>query len=79
MPEIDRVLHDVHLGLEIRQDVDRGVGDDQRVFVTGDVHHKAMADAAGGADARFARNYRTHQLVGVQAALHQGFGLAFAN
>ena len=38
------------------------------------VHDEAMADAAGGADAGVARHDGAHQLVGMQAALHQGFG-----
>src|SRR5262249_44171032 len=60
---------------EIWRDVDRGVGDDQRILVTGDIHHKAMADAPRCANARLARDYGTHQLVRVQAALHQRLGL----
>src|SRR5215472_4717741 len=79
MPEIDRVLYNVDLGFEIRRDVDRSVGDDQRILVAGDIHHKAMADAASGANAGLACDHRTHQLVGVQAALHQGLGLPLAD
>ena len=39
------------------------------------VHHEAVADAARGAQPRLALHHRAHQLVGVQAALHQRFGL----
>ena len=64
---------------EVGGDVDGGVGDDQRVLVAGNVHHEAMADAARRADAGLARDNRAHQLVGMKAALHQGFGLALAH
>ena len=43
------------------------------------VHHEAVADAPRGAQARIALDHRGHQLVGVQAALHQGLGLALAH
>ena len=38
------------------------------------VHDEAMADAPRGADARVARHDRAHQLVGMEAALHQRLG-----
>ena len=79
MRQIDRVLHDIDLVGEARGDVDRGVGDDQRVLVAGNIHHKAMADAARRADAGLARDNGAHQLVGMEAALHQGLGLALAH
>ena len=44
--------------------------------VARDVHDEAMADPASSANAGLPRNHRAHQLVGVQAALHQGLGLA---
>ena len=77
--QIDRVLHDIDLAGEVGGDVDGGVGDDQRVLVAGHIHHEAMADAARRADAGLARDDRAHQLVGMKAALHQGFGLALAH
>ena len=39
------------------------------------VHHEAVADAARGPEPRLALHHRAHQLVGMEAALHQGFGL----
>ena len=45
MAEVDGVLDDVDLVGEIGRDVDRGVGDDQRVVVPRNIHHKAVADA----------------------------------
>ena len=45
----------------------------------GHVHHEAVADAPRGAQARLAPDDRAHQLVGVQAALHQRLGLALAH
>ena len=60
--------------LERRRDVHGGVGDDQGLGMARHVHDEAVADAPGGADAGIARHDRAHQLVGMQAALHQGFG-----
>ena len=77
--EVDRVLQDVDLFLQRRRDVDRGVGDDQCLLVTGHVHHEAVADAPRGAQAGVALDHGGHQLVGVQAALHQRLGLALAH
>ena len=79
MAEVDSVLDDVDLGVEIGRDVYRSIGDDQRVLVAGNIHHKAVADAPGRADAALASDHSTHQLVRVQTALHQGLGLAFAD
>ena len=76
MREIDGVLHDVDLVLERRRDVHRGVGDDQRIEMPGHIHDEAMADPPLGADAGVARDHRGHQLIGVQAALHQRRRLA---
>ena len=70
MAEVDRVLHDVDLVGEIRRDVDRGVGDDQRVLVAGNIHHETMTNAPRRADAALARDHSTHQLVGMEAAFH---------
>jgi hypothetical protein len=74
MAEIDRVLHDIDLLCEARRDIDHGVGDDQRVLVARDIHHKTMADPPRRTNAGLARNHGAHQLVGMQAALHQRFG-----
>ena len=77
--EVDRVLHDVDLVLQRRRDVDRGVGDDQRLGVGRHVHDEAVADAPRRAQPGVALDHRAHQLVGVQAALHQRLGLALAH
>ncbi len=42
--------------------------------MAGDIHHKAMADPPRRADAGVPRDHGAHQLVGMQAALHQGLG-----
>ena len=76
MRQVDGVLHDVDLALQRRLDIDRGVGDDERLVVGRHVHHEAVADAAGGAQPALAPHDGAHQLVGVQAALHQRLGLA---
>ena len=67
------------LSSSVGHDVDRGVGDDQGVLVAGHVHHEAVADAPRGAQPGLAPHHGGHQLVGVQAALHQRLGLAFAH
>ena len=72
--EVDRVAHDVGLVLQRRRDVDRGIGDDEGPRVGRRLHEEAVAHAPPGAQR--ARHHRTHQLVGVQAALHQRLDLA---
>ena len=74
--QIDRVLNDVALGVEIGKDVDRRVGDEQRLGIGRHVHDEDMTDAPRGAQAGLARRHLAHQLVGVQAALHQQLALA---
>ena len=58
------------------RDVDRGVGDDERLLVGRHVEHEAVAEAARGAQPGVALHHLTEQLVGVQAALHQRLGAA---
>ena len=70
--------HDVGLVLEVGRDVDRRVGDEQQPRVGGHVHDEDVADAPRGAQAGRRRHHRAHQLVGVQAALHQRLDLARA-
>ncbi|MNQ99874.1 hypothetical protein D3C85_1156260 [compost metagenome] len=77
--QVDGVLGDVHLLGQGRRDVHRRVGDDQGFFMPRHIHHEAVADPARGAQAGFPLDHRAHQLVGVQAALHQRLGLAFAH
>jgi hypothetical protein len=77
MAELDGVLDDVHLVFEGWLDVDRRVGDHQRVRVGRHVGHEDVADAARGAQAGFLIHL-AHHLVGVQRALHQGLDFAVA-
>ena len=74
--EIDGVLDDVALDIEVREDVDRGVGDEQRFGIGRHIHDEDMADAAVGAQPGGLCGHGSHQLVGVQTALHQYFALA---
>ena len=67
------------LHLQVGRDVDRGVGDDERLVVVRDVHDEAMADAPRGPKAGVALDHRAHQFVGVEAALHQRLGAALAH
>ena len=44
--------------------------------MAGNVHDEAVADPPGGPQAALAANHGAHELVRMQAALHQGFRLA---
>ena len=77
--KIDRVLDDVALGIEVGEDVDRGIGDEQRLGIGGHIHDEDMADPARRAQAGLARGHLAHELVGVQAALHQQLALGFVD
>ena len=77
--EIDRVLDDVDLAFEVGGDVDRRVGDDERLVVPRHVHHEAVTDSPRGSEASVPLDHRTHQLVGMKAALHQRLGSAFTH
>ena len=78
MGEVDGVLDDVHLVFHGREDVDRGIGDEDGAIEARHVHDEAVADAPAGAQAGGALDHGAHQFVSVQAALHQQFGAAFA-
>jgi hypothetical protein len=68
----------VALDVEIGKNVDGGVGDEQRLGVGRHVHDEDVADAPGRPQAGLAGGHRAHQLVGMQAALHQ-FALLVMN
>jgi hypothetical protein len=75
--QINGVLHDVAFGIEIGKDVDSRIGDEQRLGIARHVHDEDMADPPLRAQAGLARRHLAHELVRVQAALHQelAFGL----
>ena len=56
--QIDGVLDDVALGIEIGRDIDRGVGDEQRVRDGRHIHDEDVADPPRGAQARSRRTSR---------------------
>ena len=73
--EVDRVLHDVRLGHQVGHDVDRGVGDEQRLGVgSARPCTKTWLMRRAGRAARPRARRRRHQLVGVEVALHQRGG-----
>ncbi len=78
MREIDRVLGDVAFVHQAGFDVDDAVGQHQRALHTGHVEHEGVAGAGSAAQPGLSRHRGTQQLVGVQAALHQGGGPAIA-
>ena len=67
------------LSSERRENIDRCVGDEQRLGIGRHVHDEDMADPARGADAGVLVDDFGHQLVGVETAFHQRVGLAIAN
>src|SRR5215813_1705124 len=77
--EIDRVLYDVAFGLEIGKDIDRRIGDEERVRMVRDIHDENMTDPPRRAQAGGGGGNRPHQLVGVQAAFHQQLALSLAD
>jgi hypothetical protein len=76
MSKIDGVLDDVDLGVEIRNDVDGRVGDYERIGMAGHVHNEAVANPALRPNPTLPRDNGTHELVGVEAALHKRLGPA---
>ena len=49
--EVDGVLDDVALGVEVGEDIDRGIGDEQRFRIGRHVHDEDVADAPRRAQA----------------------------
>src|SRR5207247_1660111 len=76
MRQVDRVLDDVALGVEVGRDVDRRVGDEERPRVGRHVDHEDVADAPRRAEPGFLGDDRLHQLVRMQAPLHERLVLA---
>ena len=70
--KVNGVLDDVHFFLQSGANVERGVGDQQRLAVQRDVEAKYMRHASPRAQLR-AQQHGVNQLVGVQAAFHQHF------
>ena len=79
MGQINRVTDDVGFFFQCRRNIDRGVGDHQWPVVGRDIHQEDVADPPTGTQAIGAGDDFAHQFIGVQAALHQGFGVAGAN
>jgi hypothetical protein len=73
--EVNRVLNDVPLTVEIREDVDRRIGHEQGVGIGWNVHHEHMADATLGPQPNRLCRDAAHKLVGVQTTLHQHLAL----
>ena len=66
------------LSSRVGDDVHRSVGDEDHAVDRRHVHDEAVTDASAGAQSGLALHHRGHDLVGVQAPLHQHLGLAFA-
>ena len=72
MREINRILDYINLGIEIWRDIDRRVGDDERLRIARNVHNEAMANATLSANSAMRGNNGTHEFVGMETSLHQG-------
>ena len=77
--EVDGVLDDVALRQQIRRDVHRGIGDEQRLRMVRNVHHEDVADTPGGAKSSLPLRDCPQQLIRMQASFHQQLGFARAN
>ena len=75
MGKVYGVLDDVDLFQQSRVNVERGVGDQERLGVQRHIEAKHMRHAPAGAQLG-ARQHGVDQLVGVQAALHQHLDVA---
>ena len=78
-PQIDRILDDVAFDVEVRGDIDRGVGDEDGLGIGRHVHDEDVTDAPGGPKSGRTGGDGPHQFVGVQAALHQQLTLRLAD
>ena len=70
MRKPDRVLDDVDLFFDSRVDVYCRVGDEEQPWIARRVDHEDMANASSRTEL-FLVNDRTHEFVGMEAALHQ--------
>ncbi len=77
--QIDGVLNDVAFGIEVGKDVDRGIGDEQGLGISRHIHDEDVADTPRRTQAGLARGHLAHELVGVQAALHQQLAPGFVD
>src|SRR5262249_41938010 len=57
--------------IEIGKNIDRRIGEEQRLGIARHVHDEDVTDAPFRAQASLARRHLAHQLVRVEAALHQ--------
>ena len=73
--EVDRVLHDLALGVEVGCDVDRGIGDEERSHVGRDIHHEHVTDPPARTEAGLLGDDLLHELIGVEAPLHERLDL----
>ena len=78
MRELDGVLDDVHLFFDIRIDVYCRVGNEEQSWVARRVDDEDMTHAPSRAEPLFVHD-RTHELVGMEAALHQRLDLVVAS
>ena len=78
MRQVNGVLHNVNFGVKVGRNVNRCIGDQQRLGITRHVQHKYMADAPTSAQPGLWMHHRAQQFVAVQAAFHQRINLASA-
>src|SRR5262245_6117828 len=76
---MELVLHDVAFGIEIGKNVDGRVGDEERFGICRHIQDEDVADPPRRAQAGLARRHLAHELVRVQAALHQQLALGLVD
>src|SRR5262249_33228089 len=77
--EVDRVLNDVPLRVEVRKYIDGRIGDEQRFGMARHVHHEDMAYSPRRSQTCTGARDSAHELIGMQAALHQQLTFRFMN
>ena len=72
-------MHNVAFDIEIGENIDGGVGDEERFGIGRNIHDEDVADAPRGPQPGLARRNFPHQFIGMKAAFHQQIALVLAN
>ena len=77
--QINDILNDIALDVEVGKNIDRSVGNEEGFAIGRYIHDEHMANPTGRTQTGFAGSHFAHELVGVQAALHQELAFGFMN
>src|SRR5262245_4700033 len=75
--KVNCILNDVPLGIEIRKDVDRRISDEERLRMARHVHNENVADPPCRSQTGAGTGDCSHELIGMQAALHEQLAFRF--